>query len=192
MHNNIMAAGSKERPPMLGPGRYSQWHSRFLRYLDTKSEWGLSEEVLLTVIFTYERIIAAVRSREEHSTYNTARRCGKPLKGLQTGESLKRTRLIQTSLGGRKDMQKELGLLAKYNNDNQSRQFGNQRTVTVAGARETVGSPVVQKTGIQCFNCKGFGHYARECRKPKRVKDYAYHKEKMMMCKQAEQGVPLS
>ncbi|GKC80337.1 hypothetical protein Tco_1131111, partial [Tanacetum coccineum] len=27
--------------------------------------------------------------------------------------------------------------------------------------------------------------------KPKRVKDYAYHKEKMMMCKQAEQGVPL-
>ncbi|GJU05814.1 hypothetical protein Tco_1122244 [Tanacetum coccineum] len=28
-------------------------------------------------------------------------------------------------------------------------------------------------------------------RKPKRVKDYTYHKEKMMMCKQAEQGVPL-
>ncbi|GJX10838.1 retrovirus-related pol polyprotein from transposon TNT 1-94 [Tanacetum coccineum] len=27
--------------------------------------------------------------------------------------------------------------------------------------------------------------------KPKRVKDYAYHKEKMMMCKQVEQGVPL-
>ncbi|GJX35522.1 retrovirus-related pol polyprotein from transposon TNT 1-94 [Tanacetum coccineum] len=79
----------------------------------------------------------------------------------------------------------------RYNNDNQSGQFGNQRTMTVAGARETVGSPVVQKTGIQCFNCKGFGHYARECRKPKRVKDYAYHKEKMLMCKQAEQGVPL-
>ncbi|GJT22656.1 hypothetical protein Tco_0892593 [Tanacetum coccineum] len=24
MHNNIMAAGSKDHPPMLGPGRYSQ------------------------------------------------------------------------------------------------------------------------------------------------------------------------
>ncbi|GJU62207.1 hypothetical protein Tco_1244042 [Tanacetum coccineum] len=33
MHNNIMAAGSKDRPPMLGPGRYSQWRSRFLRVL---------------------------------------------------------------------------------------------------------------------------------------------------------------
>nr|GFC13850.1 hypothetical protein [Tanacetum cinerariifolium] len=27
--------------------------------------------------------------------------------------------------------------------------------------------------------------------KPKRVKDFAYHKEKMLLCKQAEKGVPL-
>ncbi|GJZ00530.1 hypothetical protein Tco_0517959, partial [Tanacetum coccineum] len=31
MHNNIMAAGSKERPPMLGPGRYSQWRSQSMK-----------------------------------------------------------------------------------------------------------------------------------------------------------------
>ncbi|GKB92008.1 hypothetical protein Tco_0964280, partial [Tanacetum coccineum] len=30
MHNNIMAAGSKDRPPMLATGRYTQWQSRFL------------------------------------------------------------------------------------------------------------------------------------------------------------------
>ncbi|GJZ32756.1 gag-pol polyprotein [Tanacetum coccineum] len=73
----------------------------------------------------------------------------------------------------------------------EDRQFRNQRTMTIAGARETVGSQVVQQNGIQCFNYKGFGHYAKECKKPKRVKDYTYHKEKIMMCKQAEQGVPL-
>nr|GEU79716.1 hypothetical protein [Tanacetum cinerariifolium] len=49
-----------------------------------------------------------------------------------------------------------------YKNDDHSRQIGNQRTVNVAGAREKVGSP-----------------------------DFAYHKEKMLLCKQVEQGVPL-
>nr|GFA11595.1 hypothetical protein [Tanacetum cinerariifolium] len=82
-----------------------------------------------------------------------------------------------------KDMQKNLALIAK--------QFRNQRTVNVAGARENVGSSVVQQSRIQCFNYKEFGHFAKECKKPKRVKDFAYHKEKMLLCKQAEQGVPL-
>ncbi|GJV88018.1 retrovirus-related pol polyprotein from transposon TNT 1-94 [Tanacetum coccineum] len=59
----------------------------------------------------------------------------------------------------------------RYNKDNQSGQFGNQRTITVARTRETVGSPVVQQTGIQCFNCKGFCHYAKECRKLKQVQN---------------------
>nr|GEW97401.1 hypothetical protein [Tanacetum cinerariifolium] len=36
--------------------------------------------------------------------------------------------------------------------------------------RENVGSPVVQQSGIQCFNCKEFGHFAKECRKPKGLK----------------------
>ncbi|GJZ35276.1 hypothetical protein Tco_0581093 [Tanacetum coccineum] len=36
MHNNIMAAGSRDRPPMLATGRYAQWQSRFLRYIDTR------------------------------------------------------------------------------------------------------------------------------------------------------------
>nr|GEU31761.1 integrase, catalytic region, zinc finger, CCHC-type, peptidase aspartic, catalytic [Tanacetum cinerariifolium] len=95
-----------------------------------------------------------------------------------------------------KDMQKNLALIAKYfkkiykptnnnvrtssnsrnknvdtnpqyKNENQSGQFGNQRTINVVGAREN------------------------ECRKPKRVKDFTYHKEKMLLCKQAEKGVSL-
>nr|GEU57075.1 hypothetical protein [Tanacetum cinerariifolium] len=78
-----------------------------------------------------------------------------------------------------------------YKNDSQSGQFGNQRTMNVAGAREKVGSPVVEQTWIQCFNCKEFGYFAKECRKTKRVKDSTYHKEKMLLCKQAELGVPL-
>ncbi|GJT92826.1 hypothetical protein Tco_1081671 [Tanacetum coccineum] len=36
MHNNIMATGLRDRPPMLGTGRYGQWQSRFLRYINTR------------------------------------------------------------------------------------------------------------------------------------------------------------
>ncbi|GJU69069.1 retrovirus-related pol polyprotein from transposon TNT 1-94 [Tanacetum coccineum] len=86
---------------------------------------------------------------------------------------------------------KNVDTTLRYKNDNPTGQFRNQRVVNVNGARETVGGQVMQQSGIQCFNCKEFGHYAKECRKPKRVKDSTYHKEKMLLCKQAEKGVQL-
>nr|GFB99472.1 hypothetical protein [Tanacetum cinerariifolium] len=91
-----------------------------------------------------------------------------------------------------KDMQKNLALIAKS-----SRRSTNPPTTTSEHPQtprtrmEKVGSPVVQKSGIQWFNCKDYGHFAKECRKPKRIKDSAYHKEKMLLCKQVEQGIPL-
>nr|GEX73699.1 hypothetical protein [Tanacetum cinerariifolium] len=92
-----------------------------------------------------------------------------------------------------KAMQKNLALIEKYfkkiykPTNNNLRTSLNSRNNNV----DTTPRPVVQQFGIQCFNCKEFGHFAKECRKPKRVKDSAYHKEKMLLCKQAKQGVPL-
>ncbi|GJZ13846.1 retrovirus-related pol polyprotein from transposon TNT 1-94 [Tanacetum coccineum] len=319
MHNNIMAAGSKDRPPMLGPGRYSQWRSlqavaateddiystvdacktanemwiaierlqqgESLNVQDVKTnlfwEFGkftsrdgesmesyyswfykLMNELTrnnlqVSTMQQYQNEVNDIRAeriaksanplallaaaqpysdnyyqapkpqrsnatssstRPSASTRHKGKEIAKPV--TPQSESVSEEDSDPEQAQRDKDMQKNLALLAKYfkklykptnnnlrtssnsrnktedttpryNNDNQSGQFGNQRTMTVAGTRETVGSPVVQQTGIQCFNCKGFGHYAKECRKPKRVKDYSYHKEKMMMCKQAEQGVPL-
>nr|GEV98849.1 hypothetical protein [Tanacetum cinerariifolium] len=42
-------------------------------------------------------------------------------------------------------------------------------------------STVVQKSGIQCYNFKEYGHVLRECQKLKRAKDAAYHREKMLL-----------
>ncbi|GJT37505.1 retrovirus-related pol polyprotein from transposon TNT 1-94 [Tanacetum coccineum] len=97
-----------------------------------------------------------------------------------------------------KDMQKNLALIAKYfkklykpTNNNLILTTTSELSQTPETRMETVGGQVVQQSGIQCFNCNEFGYYAKECRKPKRVKDSTYHKEKMLPCKQAEKGVQL-
>nr|GEU33961.1 hypothetical protein [Tanacetum cinerariifolium] len=321
MHNNIMTAGSRDRTPMLAPGRYPQWRSRFLRYVNIRT----NDEALRKCILsgTYKPTTVLVHAVEatdnspavaEHTTvktpanmslenkahflvekeaihliltgigddiYSTVDACqtaqkmweviernANPL-ALVANAQASQDPLYQSLRSHRsqvpspkpsiptrshtstrhkgkkivkpitppseiaseedidpeqaqrdKDMQKNLALIAKYfkkiykptnnnlrtssnsknknvdttpryKNNDHSGQFGNQRTVNVAAAREKVRSTVVQKSRIQCFNCKEYGHFAKECRKPKRVKDFAYHKEKMLLCKQAEQGVPL-
>nr|GFC05566.1 hypothetical protein [Tanacetum cinerariifolium] len=75
---------------------------------------------------------------------------------------------------------------------NKNAGYESQRIGNVTRARETVGSSMVQKYGIQCYYCKEFGHASRECQKPKRAKDATYHREKMLLCKQEEAGIQLN
>nr|GEU51959.1 putative ribonuclease H-like domain-containing protein [Tanacetum cinerariifolium] len=160
----------------------------------------------------------SILSRSHKSTRHKDKTIAKPITHPSETASEEDNDLEQAQRD--KDMQKNLALIAKYfkkiykptnnnlktssnsknknvdttpryKNDDHSGQFGTQRTVNVAGTRDKVGSQVVQNTGIQCFNCKEYGPFAKECRNPKRVKDSAYHKEKMLLCKQAEQGVSL-
>nr|GEV64365.1 reverse transcriptase domain-containing protein [Tanacetum cinerariifolium] len=341
MHNNIMAAGSKDRPPMLAIERYPQWRSRFLRHIDTRPYGDALRKCILNGPYIHTTVVVQAVAATDDSPVipkhtivetpmnmspenkahfesekeaihliftgigdeiyltvdacQTAQEMWKAIERLQQGESLNiqdpewsrfvtivkqkhkldevsyhklfdilkqyqkevnelraerlarnanplarvataqanqdpyyqtskfhksyapssnpsiPTRSHTTTRYKGKDIakpitppseiykptnnnlkmssnsrNKNVDTTLRYKNDNQSGQSGSQRTVNVAGARDNVGSPVVQKSGIQCFNCKEFGHFAKECRKPKRDKDFAYHKEKMLLCKQAE------
>nr|GEW83386.1 hypothetical protein [Tanacetum cinerariifolium] len=253
----LQKAGSRDRPPMLTTGRYPQWRSRFLRYIDTRPNGDALRKCILSGPYKPITVLvkAVVATDDSPAIPEHTTEMWEVIKRLQQGESLKiqdvktnlfwefgkftshdeetmesyytrfyklMNEMIQNNLivasmqvnvqflqqlqpewssdpeqaQRDKDMQKNLALIAKYfkkiykptnnnlrtssksrtknvdttlwyKNDNQSGQFGNQRTVNVVGAREN------------------------ECRKPKNVKDFAYHKEKMLLCKQAEQGVPL-
>ncbi|GJR62848.1 hypothetical protein Tco_1505010 [Tanacetum coccineum] len=300
MHNNIMAAGSRDRPPMLAIGRHVQWQSQFLRYIDTRPNGdafkkcilegpyqptsitipvvpatenslailkrtavetiltmspvnkahyesekeaiyllltGIGDEIYSTVDacetahdmwIVIERLQQVNEIRVERiaknanplaliadpssypNPYYQASKSHKPYAPTSKKSSSTRSN-ASTKFKSKeiaklitppfelaseedsdpkqaqrdKDMQKNLALIAKYfkkiykptnnnlrtfsnsrnknvdntpryKNNNQTGQFGNQRTVTVAEARETVGSQVVQQTGIQCFNYKEF------------------------------------
>nr|GEX24756.1 retrovirus-related Pol polyprotein from transposon TNT 1-94 [Tanacetum cinerariifolium] len=229
MHNNIMTAGSRDRPPMLATGRYPQWRSRFLRYIDTRPNGEALRKCILsspykpTTILVqavyatddslpeWSRFVTTVKQQDKldevsyHKLFDILKQYQKEVNELRAKRLARNANplaLVATAQANQdpyyqtsrdKDMQKNLALIGKYfkkiykpnnnnlktssnsrnknvdttlwyNNDNQSGQFGNQRMVNVAGARENVGSPIVQQSGIQCFNCKEFGHFAKECR----------------------------
>ncbi|GJT19973.1 hypothetical protein Tco_0878679 [Tanacetum coccineum] len=94
MHNNIMAAGLKDHPPMLEPERYSQWRSRFLRYIDTKPNGeGLRKSILSGPYVPSTILVQAVVATEDdiYSTVDackTANEMWIAIERLQQGESL--------------------------------------------------------------------------------------------------------
>ncbi|GJW71856.1 ribonuclease H-like domain-containing protein, partial [Tanacetum coccineum] len=62
----------------------------------------------------------------------------------------------------------------------------NSLTRSQQAATRNRGTQVVQKSRIRCYNCKKYGHVLRECQKPKRAKNAAYHKEKMLLYQELE------
>nr|GEW39950.1 retrovirus-related Pol polyprotein from transposon TNT 1-94 [Tanacetum cinerariifolium] len=148
MHNNIIEAGSRDRPPMLATGRYLQWRSRFLRYIDTRPNGDALRKCILNGPYIPTTVVVqAVAATDdslaipEHTTVETPMNMSPTNKAHFESEK-EAIHLILTGIGD------EIYL-----------------TVNACQTAQKI--------------------------KPKRVKDSAYHKEKMLLCKQAEKGVPL-
>nr|GEW84629.1 hypothetical protein [Tanacetum cinerariifolium] len=282
LHNAIMEAGSKDRPPMLAPGNYVQWKSRIKRYIDTKPshelihyclenppyKLGIDNNIYSTVDASpnacemwkaIERLKQGESINVQDLETNLYWEFGKftSLDGeslelyysrfykmmnelirnlckvtnhqvnvqffLQLQPKWKRSQQAATRNRGKaivnspqpiydqepsmvddddetskdKEIDKLMALISlsfkkiykttnnnlrtssninRANQDNSSRinknaGYESQRSGNVVGARETIGSSVVQKSGIQCYNCKEFRHVSRECQKPKRKDD---------------------
>ncbi|GJW65396.1 integrase, catalytic region, zinc finger, CCHC-type containing protein [Tanacetum coccineum] len=232
LHNAIMEAGSKDRPPMLAPGKSQQSTRNRGKAIVTSSAPTYDPEPATTPVVpatedspavpeqtTVETVMNMTPENRAHfesekeaiyliltgigdEIYSTVDACQTAQEMWEAIERLQQAKPITPPSESaseedsdpeqaQKDKRTSRKTWLSFKNDNQTGQFRNQRAVNVVGARETVGGPVVQQSGIQCFNYKEFGHYAKECRKPKRVKDSTYHKEKMLLCKQAEKGVQL-
>nr|GEU66267.1 hypothetical protein [Tanacetum cinerariifolium] len=61
MHNDIMAAGSKDHPLMIATWRYAQWRSHFLRYVDRKSNMKEPKKCILNGPYVMTRILVPAK-----------------------------------------------------------------------------------------------------------------------------------
>ncbi|GJT84047.1 retrovirus-related pol polyprotein from transposon TNT 1-94 [Tanacetum coccineum] len=195
LHNAIMEAGSKDRPPMLAPElqtvSYHKLYDILTQHQNEVYEDTTENYTFLLIHFALDAPTTTIHHPPNHPTQNTqysstrsqqsTRNRGKAIvtSSAPTYDPEPATVTEDDEMSKEKEIDKLMALISLS-------------AVNVAGARENVGTPVVQKSGIQCYNCKEYGHVSRECQKPKRVKDAAYHKEKMLLCKQEEAGVQLN
>nr|GEV03472.1 putative RNA-directed DNA polymerase [Tanacetum cinerariifolium] len=176
MHNDIMAAGSKERPPMLAPRRYAQWQSRFLRYVDVKSNKKELKQcifdgpyVMIKITIPAKPATTTQEAVPEHTvpkTYGntTSRKCA--YFDAEAGA----IHMILSGIG-----------------------YDIYSTVDACTTAKEICIAIKRLQQGESLNKQdGFGNFAEEYKKPKQEKDYAYHKEKMMLCKQEGKAVPLS
>nr|GEZ29067.1 retrovirus-related Pol polyprotein from transposon TNT 1-94 [Tanacetum cinerariifolium] len=237
LHNAIMEAGGKDRPPMLAPDK---------EVLISEGSYVTTTE---TYMETYKNVSQDIRDQLnveaeavqiiltgiDNDIYSTVDACPNACEISQQAATRNRGKAVVNSpqpiydqkpsmvakddeMSKDKEIDKLMALISlsfkkiykptnnnlrtssntsRENQDNSSRVnrgagYDNQRLGNVVGARETVGTTVVQKSRIQCYNCKEFWHVAKECQKPKRVKDAAYHREKMLLCKQEEAEIKLN
>nr|GFA85504.1 hypothetical protein [Tanacetum cinerariifolium] len=149
--------GSNDRPPMLAPGNYVQWKSRIKRYIDTKPNHELIHYCLTNPPYELGWKEKFVLDSEGNPTTTTEK-------------------VFETY----KTVTQEIGDLLNTEAE------AHQNEVNELRAERLAHTPVVQKSKIQCYNCKEYGHISRECQKPKRANNAAYHKEKILLCKQEE------
>ncbi|GJW91383.1 retrovirus-related pol polyprotein from transposon TNT 1-94 [Tanacetum coccineum] len=212
LHNAIMEAGGKDRPPMLAPSNYTVPVTESSSETTTKGYMENYKNVSQDIRNQLDAKAEAVQiilTGIDNDIYSTVDACPNAcemwnvIERLKQGESIN-VQDLETNLywefekfTSRDGESLESYYSSRANLDNTPRinrgtGYDNQRVVNVVEARENVGTQVVQQCGIQCYNCKKYGHVARECQKPKRAKDVTYHKEKMLLCKQEEAGIQLS
>ncbi|GJX89245.1 retrovirus-related pol polyprotein from transposon TNT 1-94 [Tanacetum coccineum] len=196
---------------MLAPGNYVQWKSRIKRYIDTKPNSELIHYSLQNPPYIYQWAEKIVPVAEGSSETTTERYMERNYRMVELSESINvqdlETNLYWefgkfTSRDGEslesyysrfyKMMNELVRNQCHVTNHQVNVQFLLQLQPEWAKGKMLGTSDVQQKSGIQCYNCKEYGHVSRECQKPKRVKDAAYHKEKMLLCKQEEAGVQLN
>nr|GEY80500.1 hypothetical protein [Tanacetum cinerariifolium] len=125
LHNGIMEAGSKDRPPMLAHGNYVQWKSRIKRYIDNKPNHELIHYCLTNPPYELDDVIVLLDliSFESDGVKWQEKRVNK-LK-CEIDENKNRNKFLETS--NKVLIEKLKGELEDFKNKNKSLESSNNQ-----------------------------------------------------------------
>ncbi|GJX33719.1 retrotransposon protein, putative, unclassified [Tanacetum coccineum] len=161
---NVIIAGADNRPPMLDKTNYSSWAS----LVEPRNENTLATVIARTYtdLTDEEKIRESVDIKATNITNNQ----------LRTSSNLRNQATIQD---GRVTVQTIQGRQTqRYANT------GAKSNATNHGA--TRNGVAGQARVVKCYNYQEEGHFARQCTKPKKPKNSAWFKEKMVLTKALE------
>nr|GEX37342.1 hypothetical protein [Tanacetum cinerariifolium] len=207
LHNAIMEAGGKDRPPMLTPGNYVQWKSRIKRYIDTKPNHELIHYCLKNPPYKFTWADKEVPVTEGSSVTTT-----KAIKRLKQGESIN-VQDLETNLYW------EFGKFTSRDGESLESYYLRSQQATTKNRRKAIvnSSPPIydhepsmvaeddemskdkeidKLMALISLSFKGTGYdNQRICNGMSETKtgnDATYHKKKMLLCKQEEAGFQLN
>nr|GEY50033.1 hypothetical protein [Tanacetum cinerariifolium] len=245
LHNAIMEAGSKDRPPMLAPGSpittteriYETYKNVSQDIRDQLNAEAEAVQIILTGIYNdiystvdaclnayemwkaierlkqgesinvqdlktnlywefgkftsqdeWQRFVTLVKQSQElktvsyHKLYDILKQHQHEVNEIRA-EKIAR---VANPLALDKEIDKLMDLISLSFKKIYKPTNNNLRTSSTTSRANQDNSPRINRSAGE------FRHVARECQKPKRAKDAAYHKEKMLLCKQEEAGIQLN
>nr|GEX57533.1 hypothetical protein [Tanacetum cinerariifolium] len=175
---DIYAAGSENRPPMLNKENYVPWSSRLLRYAKSRPNGKLIHNSIINGPYVTVNETFHVQTDDELTE--------KELKQIEADDQT-----IQTILPGLpEDIYAAVDSCETAQeiwNVNQNLN-GNGNLVTARGEGNAAGHNGNQ---IRCYNCIGVGHFARNCTVRQRRMDAAYLQTQLLIAQKEEVGIQL-
>nr|GEW61767.1 hypothetical protein [Tanacetum cinerariifolium] len=212
LHNAIMEAGSKDRPPMLAPGNYVQWKSRIKRYIDTKPNHELIHYCLENPPYKLDWKDIEVPV-SEGSPITTTARIHETYKNVTFYKMMNDLIRNQCKVTDHQvNVQFLLQLQPEWQRSQQAAAWNRGKAIVnspqpiydqepsmVAEDDETSKDKEIDKLmALISLSSAGYENQrngnvtgAMET-KPKRAKDAVYHREKMLLCKQEGARIQLN
>nr|GEZ63705.1 hypothetical protein [Tanacetum cinerariifolium] len=171
-HNAIMEAGSKDHPPMLAPGNYVQWKYRIKRYIDTKPNHELIHYCLENPPY---------KLGIDNDIYSIVDVC---LNACEMWKAIERNRGKAIVNSPQPIYDQEPSMVDDDDETSKDKEIDKLMALISLSFKK-----IYKPTNN---NLRTSSKSKEECKKPKRAKGAAYHKEKMLLCKQEEAGIQLN